>query len=136
MHLDRFYLISLTNLLFFPIFFYLSLSLCLFLCSASQVARPHVQPARHKRIGVADFANWPPVSGRARSLHQRQAEDTLQRVDIRHLLAEHGSQCRGGSAAGDTLRAGRDYRRHQLPPAAAKFSDRPEEARRAGWSER
>lgn len=85
---------------------------------------------------MADLANRAPVPGCARSLCERQAEDTLQRINIRHLLAEHGSQCRGGSAAGDTLRACRDYRRHQLPPATAKFSDRPEEARRAGWSER
>jgi len=108
----------------------------LFLFSAYQITRSHVRPARHERIGVADFTNRTSVPGYARSLRKRQTEDTLQRVDIRHLLAEHGSQRRGGSAAGDTLRACRDHRRHQLSPASTKFSDRPEEARRAGWSER
>lgn len=104
--------------------------------SASQVARPHIQSARHERIGVASLADWAPVPGYVRALHDRQTENTLQRIDIRYLLAEHGGQRRGGSAAGDTLRAGRDYRRHQLLATAAEFSDRSEETRRASRSER
>lgn len=82
------------------------------------------------------LADWTPVPGYVRALHDRQTENTLQRVDIRYLLAEHGGQRRGGSAKGDTLRAGRDYRRHQLLAAPAEFSDRSEETRRAGRSER
>lgn len=78
-----------------------------------------------------------PIPGYARALHERQAKNTLQRVDIRHLLAEHGSQLRGGSTAGYTLRAtGRDHRRYQLLAAATEFPDRPEEARRARRGER
>lgn len=85
---------------------------------------------------MADLPDRSAVSGYAREFYDRQTENTLQRVDIRHLLAEHGSQCRGGSSACDTLRARCDYSWHQLSATTAKFSDRPEEAGRTGWSER
>jgi len=85
---------------------------------------------------VAGLPDRAAVPGDPRALCERQAEDTLQRVDIRRLLAEHGGERGGGSAARHPLRAGRDHRRHQLPAAAAELPDGSEEAGRPGRGER
>ncbi|XP_076171740.1 cell adhesion molecule 3-like isoform X2 [Ptiloglossa arizonensis] len=77
------------------------------------------QPPRHQRIGVADLPDRASVLGDAQPLHRWQAEDTLQRLDTRHLLAEHRGQRRGGQAQGDTLRASGNHSRHQLSATAA-----------------
>ncbi|XP_076281803.1 uncharacterized protein LOC143209685 isoform X1 [Lasioglossum baleicum] len=103
---------------------------------AGEVLRPHVQPPGHQRVRMACLPDRPSVSGYARPFQRRrQAEGSVQRLDIRHLLAEHRGQHRGGQAQGDTLRARGDHRRHQLSATAPELPDGTEEARRTRRSE-
>lgn len=104
--------------------------------AAAEVARPHVQSLGHERVRVAHFTDRPSVPRYARPFRGGQAENTMQRLDIRHLLAEHRGQHRGGQTEADTLRTSGDHRRDQLPTAATQLPDRPEETRWTRWSQR
>lgn len=107
-----------------------------FVSAAAAVVRAHIQSAGHERLGVARLPRGITVHGDPRSLYIGKAQDTVQRVDIQHLLAEHGGKRRGGQAEGDSIGAGGDHSRDELSPTAAESADRSTQARRASGRER
>ena len=54
----------------------------------------------------------------------------MQRIHIRHILAEHRGQRRRRQVQGAPLQTDQQRHRDQLPSTAAEFPTRPEEARR------
>lgn len=106
--------------------------------TAAEAACPHVQSFGHERVRVADFPDRPSISRYARAFRRRQVENTLQRLDIRYLLAEHRGQLRGrqGTAEGDTIPASCDHCGYRLSTTTTQLPDRSEETWWPCWSER